>query len=227
MNRNKLLAYPNLLQSTYAYSYFIGKPLNLVQALHYTGVDPQTGQYTYQDRNHDGMISTALGPTGDLYQIPRDPKYWGAMGSELRCGQWQLGLFFLFKRQIGKNAYASLTTPGGISNEPAAVLNRWQKPGDKAEFARFTEVAAASDNYFGTSDVAYSDASFIRLQNLSLSYTLPEQWTRKASINVCRLYIQGQNLIVITGYKGVDPETQNFGGMPVPKTLTAGLQMNF
>jgi hypothetical protein len=224
-NRNVLLAFPNLSQSPYANILFIGKPLYLANSLHYMGVDPQTGQYTFQDRNKDGIVSNNLGPTGDLYQIDLTPKYSGGMGSDFSYKGWQLNLFFHFKVQTGNNAFLNIQPPGGIGNVPAEVLNRWQKPGDKAAFARFTMNPVSSDFFLATSDAIYTDASFIRLTNLSLSYTLPAGSIKRLGLSNCRFYLKGENILVITKYKGVDPETQYFGGMPPAKIFTGGFQI--
>jgi len=227
VNRNKLIAFPNLDQSPYANQIFVGRSLTLKHILHYTGVDPKTGEYTYEDKNKDGVITTNLGPTGDLYDLDFTTKYAGGFGSDLKYRNWQLNLFFYFKKRMGLNAYANIQPPGGISNAPEEVLNRWKYPGDKADFARFTTNPVLSDFFLSNSDAAYTDASFIRLSNISLSYTLPEKWTRHARMNSCRVYFQGQNIFVISNYKGVDPETQNFGGMPPEKIFTGGLEIIF
>ncbi|MBS1602972.1 MAG: SusC/RagA family TonB-linked outer membrane protein, partial [Bacteroidetes bacterium] len=57
INRNRLLAFPNLASSPYATLYKVGAPTAVSFAFHYTGVDPLTGRYTYQDVNHDGKIT--------------------------------------------------------------------------------------------------------------------------------------------------------------------------
>jgi hypothetical protein len=65
------------------------------------------------------------------------------------------------------------------------------------------------------------------LSNLSLSYNLPDKIAKKAGMEGCHIFFQGQNIFVITKYKGIDPETQNFGGMPPVKILTGGISFNF
>ena len=55
-NRNKLVSYPNFSQSPYVGSLVVGQPLNIDRLLKFTGVDPQTGQYAYYDRNHNGEV---------------------------------------------------------------------------------------------------------------------------------------------------------------------------
>jgi len=232
-HRNKLLAYPNIQNSPYANVYKIGYPLNLVYLLHYTGVDPQTGQYSYYDKNHDGNVnidySVQPGSKDDdryiIYNL--DPKFTGGVANNFRYDNWNVSFFFYFKKQIGLNALNS-SYGGGISNISTYQFNNsWHKQGDLAQFARFTTNPVNSDYYFSTSDGAYTDASFVRLSNVNITYSLLSQKFKKTGLKGARIFINAQNLFVITKYKGVDPETQRFGGMPPAKTIAAGFSLNF
>jgi hypothetical protein len=96
-------------------------------------------------------------------------------------------------------------TPGsffeGVSNQPISVLDRWQRPGDDAEVAKFS----SSNNFLSyilSSDHRYTDASYIRLKNVSLSWELPATWINKTHFKKCRIYVHGQNLLTVTKYKG-------------------------
>jgi hypothetical protein len=75
------------------------------------------------------------------------------------------------------------------------------------------------------SDYAYSDASFIRLKNLAISWELPPDWKRKCHFESFRIYVQGQNLLTFTKYLGVDPESQGTGLPPV-RVVTTGIQIS-
>ncbi|EHQ24611.1 SusC/RagA family TonB-linked outer membrane protein [Mucilaginibacter paludis] len=230
INRNRLISYPNLQLSPYANKYIIGKSLNIVRRLHFTGVDPQTGQYTFEDKNHDGAITYDYsGKTSDdSYILDLSPKYSGGVGTNFNYNGIQLGLFFSYRKQVGvSSAYG--VNPGLLNlNQPVSVLNRWQKPGDITTVARFTTTPSQSDNNFSQlSDGTNSDASFIRLSNLSLGYTVPSTFTKKLGITGCSIFINANNLFVITKYKGIDPETQNFGGLPPVRTIVTGANFNF
>jgi hypothetical protein len=231
INRNKLISYPDLSQSPYANTYIIGQPLNIQRVLHVTGVDPLTGLYTFEDKNKDGQIT--IDYTGqnddDRYVVDLDPKFDGGISSNFSYRNWELDVFFYFRKQIGNNYLSGLQAPGGIMNQPAEVLYAWQYPGDITNTARYTTEPynnISYNNYYYSSDAAYSDASFIRLQNLSISYNLPDLFKKFGLLN-SRVYLQGQNIFVLTKYRGLDPETQNFNGLPTPRTLTAGLSCNF
>jgi hypothetical protein len=141
----------------------------------------------------------------------------------------QLSLFFNGKKQIGPNATETGQFPGTVENQPTAILgHEWKNPGNIAPEARFTTNPLQTDgNYAYNSDGGYTDASFIRLSNLSLSYRLSDSFSKKAGMQGCIIFFHTNNLFVITRYKGIDPETQNFGGLPPAKMFVGGLSFNF
>jgi len=90
-NRNKLIAFPNLEQTSYASFYKIGQPLRITQLLHYTGVDPLTGKYTYQDKNKDGQLNIyPEDPANDLFVHDLSVRADGGFGTDLQFKGWQL-----------------------------------------------------------------------------------------------------------------------------------------
>lgn len=228
-NKNKLLAYPNLSQSPYAFLYVIGEPLNIRKVLHLTGVDQQTGLYTFLDNNKDGLISSNPGLTDDRIFVDLTPKYSGGLTTNFSYKNWSASAFFYFKKQIGGNAFFNVGTPGTNSNIPLEIFNNhWQKPGDIVQYAKFTtNPTDPSYSNFYSSDAILTDASFIRLQNLSISYSLAQKWMTKAHLGSIAIWVHCENLFLFTKYKGVDPEIQNFAAIPLPKILTLGLSCKF
>src|SRR5574344_1272144 len=74
------------------------------------------------------------------------------------------------------------------------------------------------------------DGSYLRLKNLQIGYTLPQNITQKAGISRCRLYVSGSNLFPATKYTGYDPEVTNgvdYGNYPQSRTFTFGVNFNF
>jgi len=234
LNYNKLISYPNFDLSPFVGTYVIGQPLNLRYLLHYTGVDPQTGQYTFYDKNHNGVVDLNYsnpGTNDDRYAYNLSPQYFGGLGMAFHYKAFQVNLFFSYKKQIGINDINQGNLPGTLnSNQPQGVFGRWQNPGDISQVAQFTTGVnlPASYGYFtGSSNGGYTDASFIRLSNLAVAYNLPENYSKKMGIQGASVFLHANNLFVITDYKGIDPETQNFGGLPPFKTIVAGLSFNF
>ncbi|WP_167343639.1 SusC/RagA family TonB-linked outer membrane protein [Pedobacter borealis] len=227
--KNKLVSFPGLASSTYSARYLEGKSLSIIKGYRYLGVDPQTGVYSFEDLNKDGQFTTA----GD-YQVfgNTDPKFFGGLQNNLTYKNFEFCFFFQIVGQTGANyiSQLSFTAPGLVYNQPSLVLHRWQRPGDEAEIQRFTAKPSAVSGAVGRvalSNGQYTDASFIKLRNVSLSYRLPKGLLDRFRIGMCRVYMEAQNLLTITGYKGSDPETQDFFVLPPLRTVVAGFQLNF
>jgi hypothetical protein len=77
------------------------------------------------------------------------------------------------------------------------------------------------------SSAVLTNASFVRLKNLALYYSLPEKLSKKMKFESCRFYLQSQNLLTITKYVGADPENQSLQALPPLRVFTIGINMNF
>jgi TonB-linked SusC/RagA family outer membrane protein len=223
--KNKLLRFPDLESSTYANKYVIGSPLNIVKVYHFTGLDPATGVYQFEDFNGDGRLSAK-----DDKQYLRDlnPEFYGGLQNQLHYKGVQLDFLFQFVKQLNYNSASTLGLPGSRNNQTTDVLARWQKPGDTGPFQQYSTGAnAAVANAFTKyreSDATITDASYIRLKNVALSYQLPPIWLKGV---VCKLNIQAQNLLTLTSYRGADPEFKTRGVLPPLKIVTTGIQFIF
>ncbi|MHB1146955.1 MAG: SusC/RagA family TonB-linked outer membrane protein [Lutibacter sp.] len=221
-SRNTLVKFPDLESSTYANRYIIGQPLNIQKVYHFTGVDPQTGVYTFEDVNGDGIISGI-----EDKKTIRDfnPKYYGGLQNQVTYKHWQLDFLFQFVKQINYNSAIYFGIPGSQSNQPVTVLNHWQQPGDSVPYPVYTDGnnSAAVDAYYKyfDSDGAISDASYVRLKNISLSYDIPLKDLQ------CKVFFEGQNVLTFTNYDGADPEFTSAGYLPPLRILSAGVKFNF
>lgn len=220
--RTKLLEFPNLSSSTYANTLVIGEPLNISKGYHYTGVNPQTGVYTFEDVNKDGLL-TAVEDKKTILDFT--PEYYGGFQNTLKYKNWHLDFLFQFAKQKNYNASSYYVLPGSQGNQLSSAVDRWQKPGDNTSYQIYTSgtnsaANTAYSNYFG-SDGAVSDASYIRLKNISVSYDLPLKDFK------CRVFFEGQNVLTFTNFNGADPEFTALGYLPPLKVFAAGLQFNF
>jgi len=227
--RNVLLEFPDLASSAYAQKYEIGKPLNIVKLVHVAGIDPQSGIFQFADKNGHTTTTPSF---PDDYTVVKDltPAFYGGISNRLQYKGVSLSLFFQFARQDGFNYAYNNNTPGTMNNQPTAVLSRWRKPGDMASTQLYTTSGTAGTAYYyysSGSDGIVSDASFLRLKNAALAYTLPAAWSRRIRAESVRFYLQGQNLVTFTSYKGGDPEIRNAAFLPPLKRLTAGVQLSF
>jgi TonB-dependent starch-binding outer membrane protein SusC len=223
--RNKLVSFQNFANSNYANTYAIGYSLGVRHLLKFTGLNPQTGQYTFYDYDHDGQI-TYPNDYQDLVDIKYS--YFGGLMNKISYKKIELDFLFQFVKKNALNIYSSLGLPGTInSNQPVDVLNRWQKAGDNASYEMYSQNygSAAGTAYFNklSSDAVVSDASFIRLRNLSLGYRF--QGKGQKGLKNCKVYIQAQNLFVISKFPDMDPETQSLSSLPPLKMFTGGIQI--
>jgi hypothetical protein len=81
--------------------------------------------------------------------------------------------------------------------------------------------------YLQQSTAGWQQLTYARLQNASLRYTFGSGLTKKLHLQNLQVYVLGENLLTITSYGGVDPETQTLNHLPLVRTITGGLQVTF
>jgi hypothetical protein len=205
----------------------VGKSLFAHKSYHNTGVNPQMGLYSFETKNANGTPSA---PQDDLVTKPITRKYYGGIDNQFSYKGFQLDIFIQFVEQLGYNYKYFYSQQAGVvnQNQPTAILNRWQAPGDLTSTRRFgtTYTTTAPFSTFQFSDGVITNASFIRLKNLALSYQLPGHWKSQLYLQNVSIYVQCQNLFTITHFLGLDPET---GGVNLPplRMITAGLRIGF
>ncbi|MDD4921424.1 MAG: TonB-dependent receptor [Bacteroidales bacterium] len=112
----------------------------------------------------------------------------------------------------------------------------WERPGDVAKYPQlmygniYKYDNAGNPSVSGTRFESKNNTQFlekgdyIRLRSLQLGYTLPRSISTKANLQNVRFYIGGTNLLTLTKYQGLDPETQN--DLPIPRTINFGVSLN-
>lgn len=227
--KNTLLDFPGIENSSYATQYQVGRSLYTQNRFHYTGVDPTTGIATYDDINHDGVITI----TDRAFMKEVAQQFYAGLENNIRYKGFELNFLWNYVEQtaLGYRNYF-FTPPGFKMNQPSIVMNRWQKPGDITDIQKFTPVSnAAYTAYTRSADNKIVDASYLRLKSLRLAYQLPEKLIQKLTLQQCNFFLQGQNLLTVTNYIGLDPEIyqglyQSYY-LPPLRVITAGIQINF
>lgn len=231
--KNKLVSYPNIEKSSNNLFYAVGYPLSVAFVYHYTGIDADLGQYTFEDRDKSGTVDQR-----DRYPRFVGQHFFGGLNNSLRFRNFNLDIFCQFVKQT-RYKYHSNQVAGARyfnfqTNQPIAVLQRWQQKGDEKPFQKFVSVqnttgAFLAGEQFLNSDAMLVDGSFLRLKNVSLSYNIPENILRFFKISGFRAYVQGQNIFTITGFEEADPENSSGSGLTPPvaplRTVAVGLQL--
>ena len=226
--KNKLISFPGLSTSSYANTYVEGQPLSVLKGFHFIGVNPETGIYTFEDVNGDGLYNSL-----DYITIGHtDPKCYGGLNNTLNFKSFELQFFIQFVKQKGRDLmYSSFQRPGQQFNQPVEIENRWRQKGDITPYQQSTQSpvnpAFSATSLLTTSSAILTDASFLRLKNMSLSYKLPHKGKLLSKFDLIRVFAEGQNMLLITSYKGSNPESQGRMTLPPLKVFATGIQVKF
>jgi TonB-linked SusC/RagA family outer membrane protein len=191
------------------------------------GVAASPGDIRYVDVNGDGKINF-----DDRTDIG-DPIPEATMGFNLQLNYKALDFSMYTFASLGNNMVRNYESISPDANRINYALGRWTGEGTSNSLPRVT-TAATTNNLF--SDYFVEDASYIRIQNIQLGYTLNSFYSEKAGISKLRLYAGVNNLYTFTKYKGFDPGASNgapigggidYGFYPIPRTYLLGLNVNF
>lgn len=238
-NRNKLISFPDLENSTYANVYQIGQPTSIIYGFRYKDVNPQTGLFEFYAK--DGSVTStpnygSASAGGDQVPIANEVKYMGGFGNNFSYKQFSLYIFCQFSSQVAPNYLAEIY-PGNLlgfmSNQPTAVAgNYWKAPGDNAQLQRLASSYNSSSIRpalaFGQSTGVYTNDTYLRVKTISLSYQLPNSLLSKIHVKGATIFANGQNLLTFTNYKVGDPEQPgSYTNFPIQRILAFGLNLKF
>jgi TonB-dependent starch-binding outer membrane protein SusC len=236
----------------------VGESINALYGYQYMGVNMANGNPIYQKANgsliqgnittqsyvgYDPANPTVLGAAATLAADDRKilgnslPKWFGGFNNTLTYENFDLNVFFRFQ---GGNFIMNRTRQDLLNmnfvNNSTEVLGRWKsvsEPGD----GQTPKLWAARGTFVNLQDQASTrfveKGDFLRLDNLALGYKLPSNLLTKVGISKLRVYASVQNVFVVTGYSGLDPETNtsgagvDFNGNPQLRTFTFGLNLGF
>ena len=212
---NELLRYPGIEQSSYANTYRVGEPLNISLNYKYTGIDPETGYYSFTDVNEDARLDFQ----DRTIVEDRTRELFGGLNNNFTYQGFSLQFLWQFVKQNGKLIYYN-------AGRPQNILSGYTSDGYQAPTQSYQGSLAFSNAI--NSSRFIEDGSFFRLKTLTLSYDLPGKFLQTTGIRKFNLFLHGQNLWTITSYGGMDPENSyegNFIGNL--RNVTAGAQINF
>ncbi|MFI5159707.1 MAG: SusC/RagA family TonB-linked outer membrane protein [Sphingobacteriales bacterium] len=211
-----------------------------------TGTSPQAvssaqgntiwlGDLQYVDENHDGKVD-------ENDQIPLgspNPSFTYGFTNNFTYKDFDLSVF-VYGSYGGKILDVLEYETAGLNslyqNQLASTSNFWTPSNPNSNIP-------APRGGLGNPNLVMSDrflesASYLRLQNVRLGYSLPVQWAKHLSMTGLKVYVSGQNLFVITKYPGLDPEIGAFnenplisnvdmGRYPTPRVFTLGVTAQF
>ena len=187
------------------------------------------GYYKIEDIDRDGKYTAASDRKILGY---KDPLYRFSIQNMFRYKDFELNIF-INSVQGGKNYYLGqpikqLPIPDHMTNSSYLKFDYWTPENPNAKYRQL----GFFNSSLGSEFSPYVSRSFIRLQELSLSYNVPTDFLKKIHVNRARIFISASNLFTITGWDGWDPEadqglTYSLNGYPTMKSYTLGLNFEF
>ncbi|WP_345026699.1 TonB-dependent receptor [Ravibacter arvi] len=241
-NRNKVTSLPDgddrpLGFNGYASVLKVGYPLGTLFGWKIIRVNPQTGNYDFEDVDGNGNDPYPSTSTDNRVLASAQPKFTGGMTNTFTFWNFDASVFMHFNYgntifNHPKYSYGRMHT---WFNSFTEAKDRWRKPGDETWLHR----AAWGDptRNGSVSDRVHEDGSFLKIKSINVGYTFKFEKLKQIGIQNLRLYAVGQNLFTFTKYTGFDPEVNSFGNdaqfgfdmnaYPQIKSYTLGLNIGF
>lgn len=210
----------------------------LVQAVsQVTGVRDAAGntlpnRYVVYNEGDKGNLSQAsnLTVSDKVFLGQTNPKLYGGLGNTFTYKGFDLDIFFRFN--VG-NSVMNVTRQNQLLrqdflNNGTEILDRWTADGQVTTVPRLVLGNGAFINLENNAVSRFVESgSFLRLQNLTLGYSLPKGLTSRVGLSRVRIFAQAQNVFTATKYKGVDPEVNaNASGTTTQQNTQAGIDFN-
>ena len=221
-----------------------GYPINSFNLIHAIGIfqsqeeidkspfqtkDTKPGYIKYQDVTGDGFITEDDRVIGGGVI----PEYTYQFGFRVGWKGIELNAFLQGVKNI--NTYASLIAAQpfwfGTAVTKEWITDAWTPNNRNARLPILTTYESSVNENFRNSDFWLRDASYLRMKNLQVSYTIPKKITSRLRISNFKIYANGQNLFTFSKMKDFDPEKNingvNFYEYPTVKMYTAGINVTF
>jgi len=239
MNRNKLTKGVLRDLETGEYvddvnnKWFIGEPVSVYYDYRFDGIwqigDDIAGSIQPNARPGDVRIFDANGDdtltSADRVVIRRDPRWIASFNTAFQYRDIEFSADLYFVTGVTKSSpfMSDVNYGGSLQGYKNGIQREYWTPENPSN-TTFRPHETVTSEYRGTLD--YQDASYVRLTNVTLSYTLPKRWLKAASISRIRVYLRGDNLITVTKYLSLSPET-NPDDYPETVNYTFGVNVNF
>lgn len=190
----------------------------------------QPGDLIFVDQNGDGVIN--FSDDSDKTQLGSPiPDF--TMGLALTVRYKAFDLSANIYTALGQEIIRNYERQQPYANQLGYVIDRWTGPGSTNEHPRVT-TGATRNNVF--SEYFVEDGSFMRLRNVQVGFTVPQNVLQKIKIRSLRVYVSGNNLLTLTRYQGFDPDIGSasvlsagvdYGIYPQARTIMGGVNLKF
>lgn len=234
-NRTKILdlAGDEKIEPSNAMHYVVGRSMYSYYLTDYYGVNPSNGEALF--RTEDGTLTNNAAKARKYYAGSPEPKLIGGFNTTFAWKGFSASAFFEFKagnKVFLVNEWSYLNSDGSemTNNQMASSNNYWKKPGDNGVQPKpVAGQAVSSDAALSTRWLA--DGSYLRVKDLTLSYSLQERALRKLKVKGLKFYVSGLNLYCFNDINFWDPEQGvqglTSGTYPLTKSFVGGIELSF
>ena len=234
-NRTKILdlAGDEKIEPSNAMHYVVGRSMYSYYLTDYYGVNPSNGEALYRTEN--GTLTNNAAKARKYYAGSPEPKLIGGFNTTFAWKGFSASAFFEFKagnKVFLVNEWSYLNSDGSemTNNQMASSNNYWKKPGDNGVQPKpVAGQAVSSDAALSTRWLA--DGSYLRVKDLTLSYSLQERALRKLKVKGLKFYVSGLNLYCFNDINFWDPEQGvqglTSGTYPLTKSFVGGIELSF
>ena len=235
-NKTEILDLGDVEEMTYSgdsrLKHVVGKSFYTFYIKDYYGVNPSNGEALW--RTKDGQLTNDYNKAQYIYAGTPEPKFTGGINTSVAWKGLSLSAFFEYKVGnkvlIVENRYVQSDGNQMNMNQALGALNYWEKPGDTGVNPK-PVAGNASNSYTFASTRWMEDGSYLRLKDVTLSYTFPQAWMKKIHLQNLKVYVSGLNLYTFHDVQWWDPERgvtgMGAGIYPMTKTIVGGLEVSF
>ncbi|MBE6229013.1 MAG: TonB-dependent receptor [Bacteroidales bacterium] len=209
-----------------------GKSMYTFYVRDWYGVNPSNGEGLFYAE--DGSLTNDRNKARYIYAGSPEPKALGGFNTQFSWKGLSLSAFFEYtigNKVMNTNIYGWYDDDINVPVNNLA-LDYWKKPGDNATYPK-PVYGSSSVYYAGYSTRFIQDGSYLRIKDVTLSYTLPQNITKKAGMNNVKVYVSAINPYTFHDVDGVfDPELGSLGydyggGYSMVKSFIGGLEITF
>ncbi|MEG1400853.1 TonB-dependent receptor [Bacteroides sp.] len=199
--------------------------------------DTKPGDFKYKDVNGDGILD--ISDTDRAIVGNYMPDFTYGFGATLAWKGVDFGITFqgVYGNEILNLSRRYFYNHEGNMNNYKGALDRWKSETDTGSGMNVRANRVSKGQNGTTSTWHVEDGSYLRIKNISLGYTLPANWIRKAYLQSARIYCSVQNPFTFTKYEGYNPEVSNrsaattngedYGVYPLARTTSIGVNLTF
>lgn len=230
-NKNKIVDLYGNGEDDVLNGWFIGQPINVNYGYRFDGIyqenddledRPEGRVFPGYVKVYDVNNDTAITDEDRIILSNRDPKFIAGITNTFSYKGFSLNVFLHVVQGVTKaNPYLETGRTWGDAQRNTINIDYWTPENPTNSYHINDARANRYDVHF------YEDASFVRVKDITLSYTFPKNWINKINVSNARIFVSGHNLYTFTKWSGLDPELDGQSSIPLTKSYLMGLNFTF